>query len=490
MGNHDKSAVFHLDSLFLCISEDAENFRAAMKAMPRNIDAAEVAIRSGQVDQAVGFLITHCHEFIHYHQFVGTQLGLIYRRLVGARARLREFFLQDIGAQRYQALVSEGPRRQAILEVNGPYLFSIHPGIRKYADPSIVEMLGWLELFDAYLFEGKCADLFRSASRVRIILEACASITRIHGIIDLGQVLEQLANATPHDSAPTVRDGALFPICEAQATLNEFALHRYGPENAMEAKRQKWFGGRYWDIAKRFGWHPSGELDEQIRVSAAVLLATDIALDGILSPSLHDVEVGQIALHPMEMIDALVTSYDDWREVLDGPFEHWGREDFLARRARAVAAAVKVGNLTVFDIPAGDPLQSDARDEHPFIQYLGMFAGLGDKVAQIRGTDPTAALFPVAAIRERPETFTGESELLQGLICPFLSIGDTPFQNSLNEEIWTRWRLLSGYEIWLDNLFCGNGNDFSHLPGNPKLITTISTIAKQRIEGVSDARRK
>lgn len=450
--------------------------------MPRDLDTAAAAIKNGQAEQAIGFLIKHCHEFIHYHQFVGTQFGLVYRRLVAARARIREYLLQDIGADAYRSLMDEGAGRGALLTLAGADQLSLHQIVKAHADPSIIEILGWLDLFEDYLLKGEFSDLFASSGRVRAILEACEAITRPKGSVEISEVLKALVTAQSEMwKAPPVSKG-LLTICEAQATVNEFVLHASRETRGLEEKRRTWYESSYWDIPKRFGWTTSATPKEFTRIAAAVLLATDIALDGIVSPSLHAAPTGRLILHPSQAVDALAVSYKAWRHVLDNPLETWRREDFLERREYAAKAAFGTNHPALFDIPPCRPEDGEDRHEHALIQYLGVFAALQQRITKVRSLDPVAALFPVSAIRERPETFMGTNDHLWNLTCPFISVGGSPYQNHIDEETWVRWRLLSGYEIWLDNMFGGWGEDFEHLPGDAHLLGAIRDIAKIRIE--------
>lgn len=482
LSSRDGSAIFHLDSLFVCLEgRTAEEFSAMAARMPRDLDAAAAALKSGRADDAIGFLIKHCHEFVHYHQFVGTQFGLIYRRLVAARARVREYLLQDIGADAYARLVDESDGRNALIRLVSAEQLTVHPVLRTSADPEMIELLGWLDLFEDYLLDGKASDLFDSPGRVRALLEACDAATRPKGVFEISAVLEAMSPGTSGHSRSASPIG-FVAICEAQATANEYVLQaRHGTGSAMEFKMRSWCDSTYWDVFKRFGWTKGTGPPEFVKMMSAVLLATDIALDGVVSPSLHEAPTGQLLLHPCQAIEALADTYQAWQHVLDSPLETWQRDDFLERRALAAHIAFACKQPTSYDISPGRPADSDDRRQAPSIQCLDIFAHLQRRVATVRRHDPAAALFPVSAIIERPETFTGFSDPIHNLACPFLSISGTPFRNLLDEETWTRWQLLSGYEIWLDNLFNGSHNNFKHLPGTVELYKLISETAAWRI---------
>ena len=126
--HHRGEATFYADTLFLCLESDAaESFEQLTSEMPRDLAAAERALRSGQRDRVLPLLTRHCHEFVHYHQFAGTNFGLVFRRLLAARTRLREQVLLQLEPKALRALLDSDTGNGPLVRIDTAERIVVHP---------------------------------------------------------------------------------------------------------------------------------------------------------------------------------------------------------------------------------------------------------------------------------------------------------------------------------------------------------------------------
>lgn len=478
--HHLGKATFYADTLFLCLeSDDADSFVRLIAEMPRDIVAAERALRTGQREQVLPVLSRHCHEFVHYHQFAGSRFGLVFRRLLAAKTRLREQILLQLEPGALHALLNSNTGHGPLMRIESAHRIAVHPIVRANADADFVAVLGWLDAFEAHLLDGSYPELFTPAARTAAILDATAEWTREGGDFAPVDLLIKLEAEPDTEPDQTPKLSGISSICEAQATINERPMLERQAGDPLALSLQAWIASSYWDIPRRFHVKDTNTSKGFALLAACVLLVTDIALNGVPPDSGGGSGVGLI-VHPSRVVSMLIEMQDRWRHIVDSPLQHWSRADFLQRRADIVSLGLNNSLLPRFAVPEPETASGQRRDAHPVIQQLGIYAELRSLIAYVNNTDPAAALFPTGCILERPDAFVMDDRLLKNLVCPFLAVGGVPFRNRIDEETWVRWRLLCGYELWLDNIFCGRKEEWSRLAAGTELIQAIRELGINR----------
>ncbi len=446
LGSVGASAAFYSDTLFLELPE------STLRRIPRG-SAPSTRSRSAAA------LRSYAHEMVHFHQFAGTQCGYVLRLLLAARMRLRFLAIKMMPG-------SSVARLQECRTIRGPLLRwrpdarpDVAPELRDAVDDAALQLILWLDAAERFIIVpgGMEQRLFASGPDVLgPLLSAAHEIAHQLPDVDLDGLLDPVASA---GAAAMQMDAPLWDepvplaaILEGPAVVNQAAFMMKHPRLRKRLAGEWQRAPNYNFLVRAVMRDLPGDDYRSWTVHGAVALLADLALDGWLPPS----SKGQRSwTTPRHALAAALRISMPWREIMDRPLGLWSAEEIRQKRERldgAFDASVEYGNK-----PHSPGLQAAAPASPPSAQpprdtMMALFQTIRSRSLLARRLEPVATLLPGEAVFVAPDRLE-QGEALDAMACPFLLVGGRAYQVAIEDDVFTKWRMMAVMEQGLHAFF-------------------------------------